>query len=829
MAQSGYTPILIYASGTASNVPLAANLTSSASGAELGLNYADGKLYYKNSSGVVTLLASAAGAAGDVVGPASATDNALARFDTTTGKLIQNSVGILSDAGVLTGLTGLTSSGNITLSSLTSTRVPYASTGGLLVDSANMTFNGTRLTVADLADSGLTAGRVTYASSGGALVDSANLTFDGTTLTANALTVTNAVTLSAATANGVVYANGSKVLTTGSALTFDGANFSVGASPLSGVKAYFATQSGNNTVRLDCGPGGASTSDLTFGAYGFFAVAGLRFEDANGLLRMYGDASRALAFNANGSEQMRLTSTGLGIGTSSPGASLHAAGAISSTPTGSGFLAGLNGSFGQAKIYGSTGGILDFGASGADASARILSTNAGDDLQFYTNGPASLTERMRLDSSGNLGLGVTPSAWSGIKALQVGGGNALMFTGANAYGQFYMLNNAYYNGSNYIYQYTQAAASYVQNQGAHQWLTAPSGTAGNAITFTQAMTLDAFGSVQLGTTNNSGSARRLIIKGSGTADGAIVLKSSSTAEGGNAGFLLQSFGTNSEAYLWNFENQPMIFGTNNTERARIDSSGNMLIGATSAISTLTVRPPEGGGIALQRPGASGTHLLISTNAGGGTPNYTTTYDTFNNDMRFSTAAAGGTGGTISFLTNTSGTATERARIPGGGGLTVYSATTANDTIDACSNQSAGTTYSTFIGRHSATGVYTGTVSVRIFTNGNIVNTNNSYGAISDVKLKENIIDATPKLEKLNQVRVVNFNMVGETQKQLGVIAQELEQVFPGMVEETPDRDAEGNDLGTVTKGVKYSVFVPMLIKAIQELKAEFDAYKASHP
>ena len=61
MAQSGYTPILIYGSGTATNVPLAANLTSSASGAELALNYADGKLYFKNSSGVVTLLAGSGG------------------------------------------------------------------------------------------------------------------------------------------------------------------------------------------------------------------------------------------------------------------------------------------------------------------------------------------------------------------------------------------------------------------------------------------------------------------------------------------------------------------------------------------------------------------------------------------------------------------------------------------------------------------------------------------------------------------------------------------------------------------------------------------------
>jgi hypothetical protein len=62
MAQSGYTPILIYGSGTASNVPLAANLTSNSSGAELALNYADGKLFYKDSGGVVQVLAGKGGA-----------------------------------------------------------------------------------------------------------------------------------------------------------------------------------------------------------------------------------------------------------------------------------------------------------------------------------------------------------------------------------------------------------------------------------------------------------------------------------------------------------------------------------------------------------------------------------------------------------------------------------------------------------------------------------------------------------------------------------------------------------------------------------------------
>jgi hypothetical protein len=112
----------------------------------------------------------------------------------------------------------------------------------------------------------------------------------------------------------------------------------------------------------------------------------------------------------------------------------------------------------------------------------------------------------------------------------------------------------------------------------------------------------------------------------------------------------------------------------------------------------------------------------------------------------------------------------------------------------------------------------------IYDSGNVVNANNSYGAISDAKLKENIVDASPKLDKLNQVRVVNYNLKTQPEQNLlGVVAQELEQIFPGMVEETNDRDADGNLLETTTKSVKYSVFVPMLIKAIQELNAKVDA------
>ena len=116
---------------------------------------------------------------------------------------------------------------------------------------------------------------------------------------------------------------------------------------------------------------------------------------------------------------------------------------------------------------------------------------------------------------------------------------------------------------------------------------------------------------------------------------------------------------------------------------------------------------------------------------------------------------------------------------------------------------------------------------RVADSGNVTNTNNSYGAISDIKLKENIVDATPKLEDLCKVKVRQYNLKSDPDhKQIGVVAQELEEVFAGLVDEAKDTDKDGNDLGTTTKQVKYSVFVPMLIKAVQELKAEVDSLKS---
>ena len=108
------------------------------------------------------------------------------------------------------------------------------------------------------------------------------------------------------------------------------------------------------------------------------------------------------------------------------------------------------------------------------------------------------------DASGNVGIGVTPSAWGGgYLGLQVGRA-AIMgrVGGENAF----FIGNAYYDGTSYKYTTTGKAEVYALNAGAHSWLTAPSGTAGTTATFTEAMTLDASGGLKTLNTIGVGNA-----------------------------------------------------------------------------------------------------------------------------------------------------------------------------------------------------------------------------------------------------------------------------------------------------------------------------------
>ena len=177
------------------------------------------------------------------------------------------------------------------------------------------------------------------------------------------------------------------------------------------------------------------------------------------------------------------------------------------TLTSLGFSGPLNGTVGATTA--NTGAFTTLGASGA----VTLSGGTANGVA-YLNGSKVLTTGSALVFDGtNFGLGVTPSAWiSTAKAFQINGG----YVGSiwtTASGQFQIGNNVYTNsGSNDTYISTNYAAKYnISSTGQHQWYNAPSGTAGNAITFTQAMTLDVNGGLLVGNTSNPGNNYRLLV------------------------------------------------------------------------------------------------------------------------------------------------------------------------------------------------------------------------------------------------------------------------------------------------------------------------------
>ena len=264
--------------------------------------------------------------------------------------------------------------------------------------------------------------------------------------------------------------------------------------------------------------------------------------------------------------------------------------------------------------------------------------------------------------------------------------------------------------------------------------------------------------------------------------------------------------------------------TPNGSLVALDSSGRLLVGTSTgdgSVNNFQVKGNTsgntGGNISLSRgsiPTSNQTLGLIDFGDGNGD-----VYAEIKTQCD-GAAAAGDAPGRLVFLTTADGASspTERMRINNAGTHSFFcTATTAG--IMATSS-GAGTSVVTFACRHSASSTTTGTDAMYIYSNGNLVNTNNSYGAISDLKLKENIVDATSQWSDIKALQVRKYNFKEETGQethtQIGLVAQEAELVCPGLVSESPDRDEDGNDLGTVTKSVNYSVLYMKAVKALQE-------------
>jgi hypothetical protein len=219
--------------------------------------------------------------------------------------------------------------------------------------------------------------------------------------------------------------------------------------------------------------------------------------------------------------------------------------------------------------------------------------------------------------------------------------------------------------------------------------------------------------------------------------------------GGANGFYLQ---VGSEAgYLWNSANTPTIFGTSNTERARIHAGGTFSVLSTSISGSFSDTTPR---FFITPTSASSSYLW-----------HTSASADFNFYMNRTNT---GTAGYILF----------------GAGATV-----------------------------------TGSIT----TNG----TSTSYITSSDYRLKNTIAPMTGALAKVALLKPCTYKWNVDGSDGEGFIAHELQEVCPDAV--TGEKDAVNADGSIKPQGIDTSFLVATLTAAIQELKAEFDAYKASHP
>jgi hypothetical protein len=387
--------------------------------------------------------------------------------------------------------------------------------------------------------------------------------------------------------------------------------------------------------------------------------------------------------NNASAHRLSITSGGLvGIGIANPGSKLEVQGLGSASGYTSAGNAGIKVDFGAANngvinlVGGGDLGIYHSNSSGAYDVGISFGDNSNRILRFDTAGG----EKMRLDASGNLGLGVTPSAnWNLGKALEIGTstGNVLWGIGINATS---LLSNGYYN-SGYKYANAGYATRYDcgGGNGTHAWHIAGSGTAGSAITFTQAMTLlgTTTPALLVGTTSDFGGFN---FQGKNQVGFSV----HNAADSGTAAYFsaagnvtLTSAG--SSAILHGTDG--ILFGVSGTERARIDSSGRLLVGTTSgsgSVGRIIVQGASNGSatgvLQVAYNGSATTPLSADTQLG-----FLRFTDQASNGNVFAqiqgevdaTTGAGDYPGRLVFSTTPDGAAspTERARINNQGYLT----------------------------------------------------------------------------------------------------------------------------------------------------------------